>query len=309
MSDRKPLKVSGLLQSGKISRDPNAVQLEEFGARTGFRASSTGPLQIALADIDDSPYQPRTLYDPIEIDNLAHSLAAAGLKEPVLLRAKSDGRHELIYGHRRTRAGRNLGWTEIAAYVVTHSDREAELAAMVSNEARVDLTDYERGMLYRRSIASRFAATQTDIANLFGTTQGRVSRCMAMLKLPDTYLVMLDQKPDLFGSRCAEDIAHLLKEYPAETALIEDGVHRITEEGADQKSVKQWVQQMVKQKHNTAGPKEHAVVTDRAGRAMFTAKRAGREVTIRIQATEIEAKEVEEIVLAALRKRAEKVFE
>jgi type IV secretory pathway VirB4 component len=117
---------------------------------------------------------------------------------------------------------------------------------------------------------------------------------------------MLEAKPNMFGITCAESIVQLLKEYPAEIELIEAGVRRITEEGADQKSVKQWVQQMVKQKHYVTKPKERAVITDRAGREMFTAKFSGREFTVRIKATEVDAKEVEEMVLAALRQRAEK---
>lgn len=318
---KKPLSLSGLLQSGKIIERTPATPPLPLGSHQGggmlFElpprteqaeqdVPTGGIANINLSLIDDSPYQPRMQYDPMEIDNLAHSLAAAGQEDPITVRENTGGRYELIGGHRRVRAARSLGWTEITANIVTRSDRDAELATMVQNEARVDLTDYERGKLYQRALASGFASTQTEIANLFGTTQGHVSKRMAMLKLPSNYIAMLEEKPALFGVRCAESIAQLLKEYPSETALIEDGVLRITEEGADQNSVKQWVRQMVRQKHNVTPENEHAVVTDRAGRAMFTAKCSGRELTIRIKATEVETKEIEEMVLTMLRQRAEK---
>ena len=318
MSNRnKPLKVSGLLSAGKINPDPAATEVIDFHAPTrAAEAESTlaaVPIspsrdspKILLALIDDSPYQPRIQYDPLEIDNLAHSLAAAGQEDPITVRSKADGRYELIGGHRRIRAARSLGWTEITASLVERTDREAKLATMVQNEARIDLTDYERGKLYLEAQESGFASTQTDIAHLFGTSQGHVSKRMAMLKLPSVYIDMLEGKPDLFGVTCAESIMQLIKEYPDEEKLIENGVRRIAEEGADQKSVRQWVQQMVKQKHSATPRKEHAVITDRSGRAMFTAKFSGRELMIRIKATEVDAKDVEEIVLAALRQHAEK---
>lgn len=302
----QPLKVSGLLSSGKIQHDPDSVALAEFGAATGkAQQLHAGPSKISLALIDDSPYQPRMQYDSAELDNLGHSLAAAGLEDPITVRATPDNRYQLIGGHRRVRAARSLGWVEIDANIVVRDDRAAELATMVQNEARVDLSDYERGKLYHAALASKFATTQSEIAHLFGTSQAHVSKRMGMLKLPNIYLTMLEAKPNLFGVNCAESINQLLKEYPGETKLIEDGVRRISEEGADQSSVKQWVQQMVKQKHSTTTQQEQSVITDKSGRPIFTARSAGRELTIRIKVSEIDTKEIEEIVLAALRQRAE----
>lgn len=315
----KGIKLSGLLASGKITdRIPATPPLPLGSHQGGGMLFETPPkiesiknnifdgvVKIDLSLIDDSPYQPRMQYDPMEIDNLAHSLTAAGQEDPVTIRQKG-GRYELIGGHRRVRAARSLGWTEIIANIIARNDREAELATMVQNEARIDLTDYERGKLYQRALESGFASTQTEIAHLFGTTQGHVSKRLAILKLPNNYITMLEEKPTLFGVRCAESIAQLLKEYPNESSLIEDGVLRITEEGADQTSVKQWVKQMVKQKYNPTQSKDRATITDRAGREIFTATASGRELIIRIKSTEVDAKEVEEIVLTALRQHAEK---
>lgn len=267
----------------------------------------SGPQRVLLSMIDDSPYQPRTLYDKEELDLLSESLVLAGQKEPVSLRPTAGGRYELIAGHRRAHAARSLGWAEIDAHVVIKSDRETELATMVSNEARVDLTDYERAKLYRAAMAAGFAKNQTEVGNLFGTTQERVSRRMAMLKLPSHYIAMLDARPDLFGCHCAEQIAQMLKKYPNEVSLVESAVDRIAMEGADQTSIKQWVQQMINQRETRALKKEAAIVTNRAGRAIFTEKRSGRELTITINDDELDVKEIEEIVLTALRQHAEKL--
>ena len=307
MSARKPLKVSGLIQAGVVQ---DSTEDRVFGAANGQPLqASTDSQAVPISLIDDSPFQPRMLYDPAEIDNLAHSLAAAGLEDAITVRMKDGGRFELISGHRRVRAARSLGWPAIEARIVSKTDRQAELATMVQNEARVDLTDFERGKLYQTAMTSGFGKTQSDVANLFGTTQGRVSRCMAILKLPDTYLQILEAKPDLFGYSCAEQIMQLLKEFPNDILLVEEAVRRIDQEGADQKSVRQWVVQMVKQKNGVIQQKPRAVVTDRAGREIFVVKPTGRELTVQIKANDVDQKEIEELILAALRQHAEKEAE
>lgn len=262
------------------------------------------PVQLAL--IDDSPFQPRLLYDDEEIDNLAHSMAAAGQEELIKLRLKPNGRYEIVgSGHRRIRAARSIGWVTVDALIVERTDREAELATMVSNEARVDLTDYERGKLYQNAIDKGFASTQTDLAHMFGASQAQVSKRLAMLKLPANYIAMLDARPNLFGVTCAESIAQLLKEYPTETTLIEDGVLRISEEGADQKTVKQWVQQMIKQRAKPAKNNKPKVITNRSGRQIFTAKREGRVIMIRISAQDVDGDSALEKVIESLRQISE----
>lgn len=297
---RKPISVSGLLNVAPVE----AQAPKPFVPPKGLQLKKSHDSKIPLNLIDDSPYQQRTLYDAEELDNLGNSLRTAGQKEPIRVRETPGGRYELVAGHRRTRAARNIGWEEITAEIITISDREAELATMVSNEARIDLTDYERGKMYQAATVAGFAVTQADVAKLFGTSQANVSKRMAILKLPFRYLRLLDDKPDMFGAKCAAVIAQLIEQHPGEEMLIEDGVMRISEEQADQNSVKPWVEQMIKQKRAPAERKDNAVVTDPQGRVLFTAKASGRELKIQIIATEIDVEEVKEIILSALRNRA-----
>jgi len=275
-------------------------------AKLNFDSAEHGVKKLPLNLIDDSPYQPRMVYDQEEIDNLGHMMVAAGQEDKIVVRPKPNGRYELIKGHRRTRAARSLGWEEIDAEILIKDDSSAKLSAMISNEGQVGLTDYERGKLYHVAMADGYAKNQTELAHLFGTTQGHISLRMSMLKLPDSYVAMLERNPAMFGAKCAGIIAQLLKEYPGEAKLIEQAVARLND-GADQNSVKPWVQQMIKakEKGDVDQSKDNAVITDKAGRPIFTAKFSGREFTIRIKASEVDAKEVEEMVLAALRQRAE----
>lgn len=258
--------------------------------------------KIPLNLIDDSPYQPRDLYDQEEIDSLGHSFAAAGQEEKITVRRKANGRYELIKGHRRTRAARSIGWEEIDAEIVIKDDREAKLSAMVSNEGRVDLTDYERAKMYQETINDGYAKTQTDLAHIFSAKQGHVSMRMAMLKLPQRFTDMLDKNPDLFSATTAGTIAGLLKDYPAEIDLVESAVKRL-HEGASQNSIKSWFEQMHKAKHKDVTKKDQPVVTDPSGREMFKLKVSNREITVSIKAHEMDAKEIEELVMTTLRNR------
>lgn len=304
MTTRKSLKVTGLIQAGVVQ---DSSEDRVFGAANGQPLhTADGPTTIAIASIDDSPYQPRIEYDSAEIDNLAHSLATAGLADPIRVRTLRGGRYEILSGHRRVRAARSLGWTTIAAAVVEKDDRQAQLTTMVSNESRLDLSDYERAKLYQEAIAAGFGKTQTDLANLFGASQGKVSRCMAMLKLPNAFLQLLENRPSIFGHHVGETVAQLLREFPGEQELIYAAVRRIADEGAEQKSVRQWVQQMIKAKVEHGVPKARAIVTDRAGREMFIVKPNGREFTVQIRATNLDCKEIEDALLSALRNFAEK---
>lgn len=314
-AQKKQIKFSGLIRSGvltplstaddktyvtEVSDANNELPPEEIAPGSLNSTPIRHRQKIRLNLIDDSPYQPRELYDPSEIDNLAHSLAAGGLNEQINVRLKPDGRYELIKGHRRTRAARSLGWIEIEADIVTKTDREAKLSAMISNEGRIDLTDYERGKLYKEAKESNFAKTQDEIAHLFGTTQVLVSIRMAMLELPSAILLMLEHNPKMFGATTAQDIRRLLKEHPGEGLIIEKAVQRIND-GANESSVKAWVQQMLKPKTT----QDEASITDKAGRTIFKAKFSGREFTIQIKDNRVDAKEIEELVMKALRERAE----
>ena len=297
---KKQVKFSGLIKAGLVSELKNNEEKDfPHAALTGSNELPQLPLppsqeekgsaasKIEISLIDDSPYQPRKLYDLADIDDLGHSMVAAGLKEAIKVRRIGD-RYELISGHRRTRAARSLGWTDIDAYSVECSDRDAKLVTMISNEARVDLTDFEKGKLYQEAMHEGFAKNQSEVANLFGTSQARVSKRMAMLNLPPVFTKLLENNAAMFGADCANDINQLLKEYPSEEKLIHAAVMRITEEDAEQSSVKQWFLQMVKQKSRkqTQKPK---VITNRNGRQIFTAKLDGRIITVRISDAHVDA--------------------
>ncbi|WP_312184192.1 ParB/RepB/Spo0J family partition protein, partial [Massilia timonae] len=81
--------------------------------------------RVPLHLIVDSPYQPRKKYDESELQLLGETLKGRGQDEPITVRQLDGGKYELIAGHRRVRAARLVGWSELDARVASFSDREA----------------------------------------------------------------------------------------------------------------------------------------------------------------------------------------
>ena len=285
--NRKPLSVSGLLQAGVIKRDAQLEQRNEFGAASGVHESLSEPSgivqKINIGLIDGSPYQPRITYNQAALQELADSMSAAGQQEPVKVRQKNDGRYELISGHRRKLSAALIGLEELDAYVVKADDAEAQRATLLANEARENLTDYERAKLYQLAMALGLGGTQKEVATYFGTSQGRVSRCMGMLTLPEEYLERLEKDSAAITAAEAAEIREQLRApKPAYTPELPS-----------------------KLKKPLPPRRPSNVVTSAAGRPLFAARSAGREISVRISDMEIDAEIVKEAIMETLRSLAE----
>lgn len=269
--------------------------------------------KLDLNLIDDSPYQPRRFYEPAKLDKLGESMRAAGLAEPIVVRVNGD-RYELIAGHRRTRAARNIGWTEIDARIIICTDLEAEKIALVHNEGKVGLTDYERAHLYHRALEHGIAKNQTEAAAMFSVNQSTVSYCLKMLTFPSEILVYLDKNPGLIRIAQAREIFKLLEEFPAETALIAEAVGRMAEladnrdedDDEDRFNIKTWVLQKIAARKPLKRPARH-LIPDRSGKALFSTRTSEKEVIIKLEDGSLDAETVQKWINAALRERAEKV--
>ncbi|MEJ7804466.1 MAG: ParB/RepB/Spo0J family partition protein [Telluria sp.] len=255
--------------------------------------------EIDVAMVDDSPFQTeeesRDRYDPEAIDELAHTIANAGQQEPITVRWINN-RFQLIAGHRRIRAARSLGWVKIRALVVRKNDEAAEKSVMVHNEGRKDLSDYAKAKLYQRAKQKGYAKKQDEIAHMFATKQGSVSKRLAMLTLPGPILAMLEHQKDLFSMNTAAVIHELVAQYPSEVELVAKAVSRIKTEGAPEGSIRGWFAQMLQASKKLViskpGVEKPKVITDPAGRQLYTAKREGRVITLRVSAPELDAEEI-----------------
>jgi ParB family chromosome partitioning protein len=145
------------------------------------RAGSVSEIEIEL--IAANPYQPRTAFDEEALNELATSIRALGIIQPVTVRAVAEGRFELISGERRLRASKLAGLTTIPAYV-READTEAMLEmAIVENVQREELNPVEVALGYQRLI-EECDLTQDQVSQKVGKSRAAVANMLRLLKLP-----------------------------------------------------------------------------------------------------------------------------
>lgn len=142
-------------------------------------------LEVRLIPIDRvsfSPYQARTTVDNEHLSELAESIKAHGVLQPVLVRPLPEGGFELIAGERRLRAARLAGMTVVPATIREMSERERAVVGMIENLQREGLNCLEEAEGYERLI-SEFGLTQEQLAREIGKSQPTVANKLRLLKL------------------------------------------------------------------------------------------------------------------------------
>ena len=202
-----------------MSKDIKALlaqKLAENNARHTNAHQST-PLNIgselkrlALETIRPNPYQPRTVFDDAEIDNLAQSINEIGLLQPISVRATDIGDYEIIAGERRYKAHQQLGKSHIDAIVIQADDSELAILALAENASRQDLCDYEIGKALR-AIEDLFPS-KTKLAESIGINREDMYRYFSYDALPNVLLEKLATKPKLISRTAATQIKQAINE-------------------------------------------------------------------------------------------------
>lgn len=139
---------------------------------------------LPLDSLVPNPFQPRREFREEEIRELAASISANGLLQPVLVRSGSaPERWELVAGERRYRAVTRLGWSEVPAIVRKVDDETMLVLALVENLQRRNLGALEEAEGYR-VLVEKFKRTQEDIALAVGKSRAAVTNMLRLLKLP-----------------------------------------------------------------------------------------------------------------------------
>lgn len=138
--------------------------------------------QIRIDAIVPNRYQPRQIFHPAELAELAASIKESGLLQPILVRRKGDGIYELISGERRWRATKEAGLDTIQAVVRNCGDQEAILFALVENLQREDLNPMETARAYSRMM-NEFGLTHDGIAQKVGRDRSSVANSVRLLNL------------------------------------------------------------------------------------------------------------------------------
>jgi len=156
-------------------------------------AGSTAELvQVPIGSIRPNSRQPRRRLDGEGIDELAESIRAQGLVQPVVVRTAPDGGYELIAGERRWRAARVAGLATVPALVRESDDRDSLLVALVENVAREDLSPVDEARAYA-VLMDEFGLALGEVAEQVGRSKPTVSNRVRLLELPDDVLGLLER--------------------------------------------------------------------------------------------------------------------
>ena len=152
-------------------------------APVATEAEGGKPREIPLDQIDRNPFQTRTHMDEGQLAELAASITANGVVQPILVRPLAGGRFQLIAGERRWRASQLAGKPTIPAILRQVSDEQAMEITIVENLQRADLNPMEQARAFER-LSREFHMTQEQMAQRTGKDRATVANFLRLLKLP-----------------------------------------------------------------------------------------------------------------------------
>lgn len=145
---------------------------------------------LALESIQRGKYQPRVEMDQSHLEELAQSITAQGVMQPIIVRLIAANSYEIIAGERRWRASKLAGLATIPALVRNVSDEAAIAMALIENIQREDLNPLEEALALQR-LQQEFTLTQQEVATAVGKPRATVANLLRLLSLPDEVKTLL----------------------------------------------------------------------------------------------------------------------
>ena len=209
--------------------------------------------ELNLADIRPNPFQPRTEFDEEALSELAASIKAIGIVQPITVRAVEEGKYEIIAGERRFRASKLAGLSTIPAYIRKTEDDSLLELALIENIQREDLNAIEVAISYQRLI-DECNLTQDGLSERVGKKRATIANYLRLLKLPaQIQLAVRDKKISMGHARAilgvedpdtqlmifeqileydfVRELVHPQVEEPAEAPVVEDKPKKSNEIG------------------------------------------------------------------------------
>ncbi len=162
--------------------------------------------KIPIAQIEPNPLQPRNVFDASRLQELANSIQANGIIQPLIVRAKGD-HYELIAGERRLRAAQLAGLSDVPAIVQDYADDRLLEIALVENIQREDLNPIETAQALER-LAREMHLSHEEIANRTGKDRTTITNLIRLLRLPgDVQLLLAERRLSMGHARAILGLA------------------------------------------------------------------------------------------------------
>jgi ParB family chromosome partitioning protein len=181
------------------------------------------PLLIPIDAIRPNPHQPRRTINDASIAELAASMRSSGIIQPLVVR-RTDRGFELIAGHRRWRAAKLAGLTEVPAFSRDVDSYEQAQMALVENIQREDLNPIERAQAYR-ALMDQLGLTQAELATRMGEDRSSIANYLRLLDLTEAVRVMVrDGRLSLGHAKLLAGVADILQQQRLAETVIAQGL-------------------------------------------------------------------------------------
>lgn len=209
--------LSALLNDNETVNPAKAAAPAEVGARIGSIS------HIQIEDIETNPYQPRTEFDQVALNELSDSIKVQGLIQPITVRKKGT-KYQLISGERRLRASKLAGLTEIPAYIRTADNQQMLEMALIENIQRENLNAIEVALSFQQMIDECNLKAE-QLGERVGKNRTTVSNYLRLLKLPPVIQASIrDGKLSMGHARALISIEEADKQLFIHQQILEKGL-------------------------------------------------------------------------------------
>jgi ParB family chromosome partitioning protein len=240
----------------------------------------TGVLELSLKDVYPNPSQPRKVFEPKALDELASSIKTNGVIMPIVVNKDDEGRYMIIAGERRFRASKIAGKDTIPAIIKEYDDRKIKEISLIENLQREDLNPIESATAMKQ-LMDDYGLTQEDLADRIGKSRPAIANTLRLLSLAQEVIKMVsDGQLSAGHARSLVSVPHIDQVKIAETAVKEGLSVREVEkrvkdyfdppEVKEKKKIKMELsaelKDLIAQMQRTFGTKVNAIGNDKKGR-------------------------------------------
>ena len=151
----------------------------------------SGVTRLRIGQIEPKADQPRRVFEGEALAELADSIAAHSVLQPILVREIADGHYQIIAGERRYRASKMAGLTEVPVIVLDKNDLETAQISLIENIQREDLNPIEEAQAYR-ALIDGYNLTQEEVSAKVGKGRSTITNALRLLDLGDDVIAMLN---------------------------------------------------------------------------------------------------------------------
>lgn len=218
---------------------PSPLPSQPVPIESDFPSKEVGIVEVPVGLIAPNPHQPRMQFDEAKLQELADSIRAHGILQPILVRKVRDG-YQLIAGERRLRGAQRAGLKKIPALLISLSEEELLEVALIENLQRDDLNPIEEARAYE-SLTRQFGFNHEEIAKRVGKDRTTIVNSLRLLRLPP------EIQSDLLSRRLSPGHARALLSLDSEDQMLEMRAE-ILESGLSVRQTEERVRDLMGQK-------------------------------------------------------------